>query len=89
MLTLEELKERLVDMGFEESIVFEEPGYIAAVKGIDSDGRVIYDYNLMAESLVDGDGMTLEDAEEFIEYNVIRALSYMGEGRPIIMYSDF
>lgn len=83
---LEELKERLIDLGYEDSIVLENPDYASAVVGVDSNGRVIYDFNLMVDFLVKKDGISSEEAIEFIEYNTIRALPYAGEKCPIIMY---
>lgn len=75
----------LADAGYEESIVFENPDYDNAIVGVDEDGRVVYDYNKMVEHLVETDGMTMEEAADFISYNTIRALPYAGEGSPIIM----
>ena len=40
----------------------------------------------MVEWLVETEGFTIEEAVEWIEYNTIRALPYMEEGAPIIMY---
>lgn len=40
----------------------------------------------MVEHLVETDGMTEEEAVEFIDYNTIRSLPYAGEGAPVIMY---
>jgi hypothetical protein len=54
---------------------------------VSEDGRVVYDYNLMIESLMQSDNMTYDEASEFIDYNTIRALPYMGEKAPIVMYS--
>ena len=83
---LEEIKQWLCDQGNEESIVFENPDYVTAIIGVSEDGRVIYDYNLMIESLMHSDNMTYDEACEFIDYNTIRALPYMGEKAPIVMY---
>jgi transcriptional regulator with XRE-family HTH domain len=85
--TLDEIKQWLCDQGNEESIVFENPDYVSAIIGVSEDGRVIYDYNLMIESLMQSDNMTYDEASEFIDYNTIRALPYMGEKAPIVMYS--
>lgn len=30
--------------------------------------------------------MEIEEAQEFIDYNTVRALPYMGDKRPIIVY---
>lgn len=78
-------RERLADAGYEESIVFENPDYDNAIVGVTDDGNVVYDYYKMIQHLEDHDGMTMEEAAEFIDYNTIRALPYAGEGAPIIM----
>ncbi len=54
--------------------------------GVTETGRVVYDYGKMAESLMFEDGMTYEDAIEFIEFNTVRALPYMGPNAPLILY---
>ena len=40
----------------------------------------------MVEALVEDEEMTPTEAIEWIDYNVIRALPYMGDQAPIIMY---
>lgn len=86
-MTLEELKIELENSGYENSIVLENPSYIDAVIGVSQDGQVIYDFNKMVEYLVNEDKMEEEEAIEFIEYNTIRALPYMGENKPIILFT--
>lgn len=79
-------RELLVEFGLEESIVFRNPDYDDAIVGYDIvDDRVIYDYDLMAESLVKECGITLEEAVEFIDYNTIGSLCCMGDKKPIIL----
>lgn len=46
----------------------------------------MYDFEKMVTQLAEDDGITREEAIEFIEYNTIRALPYIENG-PIIMYS--
>ncbi len=84
-LTLESLKQSLCDMGYEEAVVFENPDYASAVIGVDTNGRVIYDYDLMVESLIEEDGMDYDEAVEFIDYNTIGSLPYAGENGPIVL----
>jgi hypothetical protein len=76
----------LSDLGYENAIIFENPSYDAAIIGISTDGQVIYDYDKMIGCLMDEDGMTYDEAVDFIDYNTIRALPYVGEGAPIVMY---
>lgn len=81
-----EKREQLVDMGFEDTILLENPDYDSAIVGYDViTGKVIYSYELMMEHLMIVDGMSEEEAIEFIEYNTIRAIPYMGEKSPIIL----
>ena len=81
------MRELLCDMGYEESIVFDNPSYDDAIVGVTTDGNVVYDFNLMVDSLMNREGMNESDAIEFIEYNTIRAIPYAGEFAPVVMYS--
>lgn len=83
---LQELKDSLIERGYEDSIVLEIPDFIDAVVGISQNEQVIYDFEKMVEHLVIKENMTEDEAVEFIEYNTINALPYMGDKRPIIMY---
>ena len=60
--------------------------YDDALIGISDDNRAVYDYNKMVKWLMEEEGFAEEEAIEWIDYNTIRALSYMGEKAPIIMY---
>lgn len=85
--TLDDIKQLLCARGMEESIVFENPDYVTAIIGVSEDDRVIYDFDKMVEYLMKTDDMSFEDACEFIDFNTIRALPYMGEKAPIVMNS--
>ena len=79
-------RELLCDLGLEESIVFENPDYQDAIVGYDVvSNRVVYSYDKMIECLMNNDNMSYDEATEFIEYNTIRALPYMGDKSPIIL----
>jgi hypothetical protein len=73
------------DMGYEDAIVFDNPSYDGAIIGVSDDGRVIYDFEMMIQCLMTEDGMSVEDAADFISYNSIRAATYIPNG-PIVMY---
>ena len=79
-------REILVDHGYEDLIVFENPDYDEAIIGVSHDDRVIYDYDKMIQCLVDNEGMDVYEAADFISYNTIRALPYMGVYTPIVMF---
>ena len=76
----------LLELGYENFTVFENPDYDSAIIGITQDNRVVYDYERMIEHLMETDRMSYMDAMEFIDYNTLRALPYFGEGAPLVMY---
>ena len=83
--TIDSIKEWLSDRDYEDTVVMENPDYLSAIVGISDDGRLIYDYEKMVEHLVATDGMDYDEACEFIDFNTIGALPYMGEKRPVIL----
>ena len=76
-------RELLCDFGYEDAIVFENPDYDEAIIGVTDDYRVVYDYDLMVEHLVNHCGMSEMDAADLISYNSSYSSPY---GAPIIMY---
>lgn len=78
--------EKILAAGYEDVIIFENYSYDDALIGVTEDGRAVYDFERMVRWLVETEGFTDEEAIEWIEYNTIRALPYMGEEAPIIMY---
>lgn len=72
-------------MGYEDAIVFDSPSYDKAIIGVSDDGRVIYDYEMMIQCLMEDEDMSELDAADFISYNSIRAAAYIPNG-PIVMY---
>lgn len=80
-------REELLEWGLNDAIVFDNPEYDEAIIGFDISGyRVIYDYNKMVDYLVRKEGISEEEAEDFISYNTIRSCPYMGDKAPIIMW---
>lgn len=84
--TEDDVKELITDYEYEDVIVFSNPDYASAFIGISEDNRAIYDYN-MIEFLMREYNITDMEAIEFIDFNTIRALPYIGEGAPIIMHN--
>ena len=80
-------EERILEAGYEDVIIFKDYSYDNALIGISDDNRAIYDYNKMVEWLMNEEGFSDIEAIEWIDYNTIRALPYMGHEAPIIMYS--
>lgn len=69
------------------SVVLKADGFDDAVIGI---GRrcgqldlIVYDSHKILEILVERDGMTMEDAREHFEFNIVGA--WMGKGTPVFV----
>lgn len=84
-----DIEERLCCAGFEGTVFFPDFGEECIV-GIDTNGKIIYSYEKMIESLMQ-DGIDDIEAIEWIEYNTIRSIPYIDNQTnnmaPIIMYS--
>lgn len=79
-------EERILNAGYENVTLFSNYSYDDALIGITEDNRAVYDYDKMVEWLMRVERFAEEDAMEWIDYNTIRSLPYMGEKAPIIMY---
>lgn len=53
----------------EDAIQFEGLDY--AIIGVSLDGYYVYEYDTMVSIFMDEDNMTLEEAQEWVEYNVL------------------
>lgn len=80
------LEDKILDNGYENVTILKNYSYDDALIGITSDNKAVYDYDKMVNWLMETENFTLEEAVEWIDYNTIRALPYMGENAPIIMY---
>ena len=69
----------------EGAIILDNSAFDNSIIGVTLDGRLIYDYDKMIEELIEDDGMSFDEAMEWIDYNTIRALPYAGSGAPIII----
>lgn len=78
-----DLEERLLESGYEGAVILRnyDYDYETAVIGVNTEGRVVYSFEKMVKYLIDNEKMTEEEAIEWIEYNTIRALPYMGATR--------
>lgn len=69
----------------EGAIILDNSAFDNSIIGVTLDGRLIYDYDKMIEELIEDDGMSFDEAMEWIDYNTIRALPYAGSCAPIII----
>lgn len=84
-MTLEQLKDLITDLGYDNIRVFEDYDYADAFIGMSDDGRAVYSYDKMVEWLMLKEDWSFEEAVEWIDYNTIRALPYFPDG-PIVVY---
>ena len=77
--------EELISMGYDSLIVFDNPSFNTAIIGVSTDGRAVYDYDLMVEHLAREDNISEEEAADFIDYNTLRIIPYIGEEAPIVV----
>lgn len=80
-------EERLLDAGYEDIKYFVGDSYDDALIGVSEDRRAVYDFDKMVKWLMNKYGWSDMESIEWIEYNTIRALPYMGSDAPIIMYA--
>lgn len=80
-------KEKLENDGWEDIVIFSDYSYDDALIGVSIDNRAVYDFDKMVEWLCEKENFTETDAIEWIEYNTIRSLPYVGNSAPIIIYT--
>ena len=79
-------EEILEEHGYDDVLILKDESYDSALVGVTSDNRAVYSYNKMVEWYMNKNNSTSEEAMEWIDYNTIRALPYMGAGAPIVMF---
>lgn len=82
--SVEELREFLEAQGHEGTVFFENPSFVKAITGITDSGQLIYDYDLMILAAMEEENWDAEGAIEWIEYNTLRSIPYMGHAHPIV-----
>lgn len=81
-------EKKLLGAGFKGIKYLTDYSYDYALIGVSENYEAVYDYELMIEWLVEEEGWSVEDAIDWIEYNTIRALPYMGQGAPIVVFPE-
>jgi hypothetical protein len=82
--SVDELREYLEAQGHEGTVFFENPSFVKAITGITDGEQLIYDYALMIAAAMEEEGWDEESAVEWIEYNTLRSIPYMGCYHPIV-----
>lgn len=79
-------EERLMDAGYDDVTYLVNYSYDDALIGVTEDGRAVYDYDKMITWLMEEENWSYEDASDWVNYNTLRSLPYMGDRAPIVMY---
>lgn len=79
-------EDKILEAGYEDVVILSDFSYDDALIGVSDDGRAVYDYDKMVAWLVETEGWSEDDAIEWIEYNTIRALPYLGDQAPIVIH---
>lgn len=68
-----------------EKIVFLTDEFVNSIIGFDDNlEKLIYSYQLMRDDLID-EGMEYEEACDYLDYNVVRALPYINNAPVVCM----
>ena len=80
---IEQLKETIAQHNPEAMLA---DGHDHAIMGYTIDGRVIYSIDQIIGGLMNRDGMTEEEADEFFSFNI--EFAYVGDYTPLYMYEE-
>ena len=85
---MKQQEQKLEDNGYnledEDILLIDDEAYNESLVGVTDDGQAVYDKDLMVEEFSKHHGCSQEDALEYIDYNIVRALPYFGEKAPIL-----
>ena len=79
-------EEKLLENGYEGIKYLTDFSYDDALIGVTHDDRAVYDYNLMIDWLVKEQGLTEQEAVEWIDFNTIGALPFGGSDTPLVLF---
>ncbi|MBQ6488265.1 MAG: hypothetical protein IJI75_03455 [Solobacterium sp.] len=79
-------EQRLLDAGYEGVVYMPDAAYDDALLGVTEDGRAVYAYEDLIAGLMEHDGMSSDEAAEWIDYNILGSLPMYGSSAPIIVY---
>lgn len=83
---LEENGYAIEDLAAEKTMLFRNPDFAEAIIGISDNFSIVYDYDKMVKILVRDDDISYEEAVEYIDCNVLKALPYCNGKAPIVIY---
>lgn len=82
------LEQYVEEYGFEEDelpIILDSHAYDGSIVGITESNRLVYDYEKMIQEFARDEGCSELEAQEWVDYNTMRAIPYMGDKKPIVI----
>lgn len=64
-----DVREYLLERGYDDTVIFDNPSYDTAFLGVTDSGRAAYGYERMIDYLVETEDMSYDEAADFICYN--------------------
>ena len=84
----EELRQKIADAGFTNSIVYDEPSFDNSIIGVDDNGKVVYSVELMMNEFVrDDEGDKYDDFESLSEEEQTEYIDKRVEALEFIEYN--
>lgn len=80
-------EERLLEEGYEDVLIFKNYSYDDALIGVTEDNRAVYDYDKMIEWVMKLEGFTVEEAVDWLDFNIISFLPRYDTKGPIIVHT--
>lgn len=72
--------DKVADSSDLEIILLEPEELDEAIIGMTDDNNVVYSYDKLVDVHVNHHGMSAEEAVEWVDYNIVRGIGYMGGG---------
>ena len=79
------LREYLSSAYGDDVVLLDGEEFDGGIIGVDPSGRVVYSYDKLAQALARHNKTELSEAMEWIDYNTIRSLPYMGPRAPLVI----
>ena len=79
------LDEFLSEMYGDDVVHFDGPEFDGGIVGVTTDGRLVYSYDRLVTALSEANRWSREDAVDWIEFNTLRSLPYIGPRAPVVM----
>lgn len=72
----------------EQPLILDNSSYDNAIIGITINHELVYDYDKMVEEFMLENNCKYEEADEWVQYNTLRALNYnSSKHKPVIIYN--